>query len=118
MQIFAVHGSKGPIDREAEMRKMRGKAGLKRFMSLFMAVVLVVGFLPAFSMPEVKASGSGESWEDPILISTMDELFAALHSETSSEKMTYYQLNEDLSVDTYVEVTAGIAWGPNDIDRI
>jgi len=95
-------------DREAETRKMRGKAVLERFFSLFMAVVLVIGLLPALSMPEAKAAGSGENWSDPILISSMEQLFAELKKNTSDTKATYYRLTQDIYASTKEIRSAGM----------
>lgn len=60
-------------------------------MSLLLCFVMVLGLLPTVSFAEV--SGSGTSEDDPIIVSTFEELKSALET-TTSVSMTYIKVPE------------------------
>ena len=88
----------------------------KRFMSLFLAIALVIGLIPCLPMTSVKAGGPGENWGNPILIDSMDKLIDELSKDTSEEQITYYRLTEDVSYDTRLEKFMGAESDPNEED--
>ena len=88
------------------------RARVKRFASVFMAVVMVLGLIPGWSLPNAQAGGGVEdgwlsSWQasngDVIEISSMAQLFEELHKDTSGVSATYYRLTKDIFYETEVE---------------
>lgn len=88
------------------------RAMIKRFASVFMALVMVLGLIPGGSLPNAQAGGGVEdgwlsSWQasngDVIEISSMAQLFEELHKDTSGVSATYYRLTKDIFYETEVK---------------
>ena len=87
------------------------RAMVKRFASVFMAVVMVLGLIPGGSLPNAQARPVDEGWiaswqasnGDVIEISSMAQLFEELSKDTSSASATYYRLTKEISYETEVE---------------
>ena len=75
----------------------------KRLFSVILALSIVAGIIPV----TVTAAGgtAGESAENPILISTMDQLIEEMEKDVTSP--TYYKLTEDVSHETSIEYFDG-----------
>ena len=67
----------------------------------FLAAMIPVTGNAAESYAPVPSSTVGESKENPILISTMDQLITEMEKEVSSP--TYYRLTEDISHETSID---------------
>ena len=68
------------------------KYKLKRILSLLLCLVMVLGLLPTVSFAE--ATGSGTTEDDPIVVSTFEDLKSALETSTGTS-MTYIKVPED-----------------------
>ena len=78
----------------------------KKLFSVILALSIVAGMIPATvseaeSVAPVATGTAGESAENPILISTMDQLIEEMEKDVSTP--TYYKLTEDISHETSIE---------------
>ena len=83
---------------------------LLRLLSCLLVLAAVVGLMPAVlagatETTTLSTGTPGESTQNPILISTMDQLIAELEKDT--EGATYYRLTEDVSHETSIEYFDG-----------
>ena len=78
---------------------------LKRIVSVLLVLSVFAGLIPV-SVTVTAAEGTvGESTENPILISTMDQLIEEMEKDVTSP--TYYKLTEDVSHETSIEYFDG-----------
>ena len=86
---------------------------LKRILSLLLVLSFFTGLLPV-SVTVTAAGGiAGESAQNPILISTMDQLIEEMEKDVTSP--TYYKLTEDISHETSIdEYYSGAEWKTGD----
>lgn len=80
------------------------KAKPKRILSLFLALVMVLGMLPAASLTVFALSGNGDHIADPFMVNTYDELRQAMKtrawiSDSSNNSATYITLNSDILIE-------------------
>ena len=91
---------------------------LGKLLSLALVPSCIAGMLPATasaaeSSAPVATGIVGESKENPILISTMDELIEEMERDVSAP--TYYKLTEDVSHETSIDqYWAGEDWKTGD----
>ena len=81
---------------------------LKRILSLLLVLSFFAGMIPATATVTAVPSLStavGESAQNPILISTMDQLIEEMEKDVTSP--TYYKLTEDVSHETSIEYMDG-----------
>lgn len=81
---------------------------LKRILSLLLVLSVFAGMIPATATVTAVPSLStavGESAENPILISTMDQLIEEMEKDVTTP--TYYKLTEDVSHETSIEYMDG-----------
>ena len=72
------------------------KAKPKRLLSLFLALTMVLGLLPAMSLTAFAYSGSGTEG-DPYVVTDYDELRELLRSKTESDPTCYIKLGGDIT---------------------
>ncbi|MBQ1205723.1 MAG: hypothetical protein IIX67_00815, partial [Clostridia bacterium] len=84
---------------------MKGKS-FKKALAVILVLSFVVGMLPISAI----ASGgtAGESPENPILISTMDQLIEEMEKDVTTP--TYYKLTDDVSHETGIKYSLGSEW--------
>ena len=79
---------------------------LKKALSVLLVLSFVGGILPVTVTADPSVSGVfGESPENPILISSMDQLIEEM--EKNVDAPTYYKLTEDVSHETSIETLLG-----------
>gem|GEM_PF-1060079 len=78
----------------------------------FLAAMIPVTGNAAESYAPLPSSTVGESKENPILISTMDQLITEMEKEVSSP--TYYRLTEDISHETSIDKLLSDDWKTGD----
>lgn len=84
---------------------MKTKAKWRRLLSAALALVMVVGMLPAASMTAFAATGTG-SQSDPIVVTTWDELKTEeQNAQDSGAEYTYIKLGADIVKDDQTDET-------------
>ena len=88
----------------------------KRVLSVVSVLTIAIGLVPqaVTAAPSFSSTGAtaGESLQNPILISTMDQLIEEMEKNTKGE--TYYKLTDDVSHETSVLTITGSDWKTGD----
>ena len=76
----------------------------KRLLSMFLALIMVLGMLPTMSTTASAYTGNGDRISDPFLVDTYDELREAMKirawiSDSSNDSATYITLNSDILIE-------------------
>ena len=83
---------------------------LKRIASLLLVLSILVGIIPMTAT--ANGGNTGESVDNPILISTMDQLIEEM--EKNVDTPTYYKLTEDVSHETTIDTLLSDDWKTGD----
>jgi len=93
------------IPKEVSMKRKL----FKKFVSAVLALTLAAGMIPVTvsAVPSFSSTGAkaGESLQNPILISSMDQLIEEMEKDVTTP--TYYKLTEDVSHETSIEYFDG-----------
>lgn len=88
----------------------------KRVLSVLSVLTIAIGLVPqaVTAAPSFSSTGAtaGESLQNPILISSMDQLIEEMEKNTKGE--TYYKLTDDVSHETSVLTITGSDWKTGD----
>ncbi len=90
----------------------------KRLFSALLALLMIVGVIPAMATANLVTvtateGTAGESAQNPILISSMEQLIEEFEKDT--EGATYYRLTEDISHETSIDhYDTGAEWKTGD----